>query len=288
MENDMSHKRLIDNENESYYHVIIKICDRTDRCSDYALADAHKKKLHQLFFWLESIYSLDCLGYCLMSTHAHFILRRRPKLKLSQKEIAKRHQSYYGLKWALDARSREVIHFGKRLNDLSHFIGDLEKRFTHWYNKQFKITRRGSLWNPRYKSVLLESELALERCLQYVELNPVRAGMVIRPEDYHYCSWFEIMKGTKLGHLLKQRIIDSLRSLGGGINQTPQKLFEGYEKVMELMTVGLEMNPKLKGIYPELEIELLHSHHFWSDAYVIGSESGCLNYQQGKRRRLVS
>ena len=118
----MSHKRLIDEENESFYHVIIKICDRTDRASDYALADKHKKKLHQLFFWLEGIYSLDCLGYCLMSTHAHFIMRRRPQLKLSQKEIAKRHQAYYGLKGALDARSREVLAFGKRLNDLSHFI----------------------------------------------------------------------------------------------------------------------------------------------------------------------
>ena len=86
----MSHKRLIDEENESFYHIIIKICDRTDLRSDYALADVHKEKLHQLFFWLEEIYSLDCLTYCLMSTHAHFVIRRRPKLKLSQKEIAKR------------------------------------------------------------------------------------------------------------------------------------------------------------------------------------------------------
>ena len=145
MENEMSHKRLIDDENESFYHVIIKVCDRTDRAGKYAFTHKHKEKLQELFFWLEDIYGLDCLNYCLMSTHAHFVIRRRPDLQLSQKEIAKRHQKYYGLKYALDARSREVIAFGKRLNDLSLFVGDLEKRFTHWFNKQFKQVRRGSL-----------------------------------------------------------------------------------------------------------------------------------------------
>ena len=204
-----------------------------------------------------------------MSTHAHFVIRRRPDLQLSQKEIAKRHQNYYGLKYALDARSREVIAFGKRLNDLSLFVGDLEKRFTHWYNKQFPITRRGSLWNPRYKSVLLESGLALERCLQYVELNPVRAQMVQCSSEYKFCGWQEIKNESELGQLLQTRIIESLRAMGRGINESNKEVFESYKKVLELMSKGLTMNPHLKRLYPELEMELLHSHCFWSDAYSI-------------------
>ena len=284
----MSHKRLIDTENESFYHVIIKVSDRTDPNSEYAFKDQHKEKLRELFFWLEEIYSLDCLSYCIMSTHAHFIIRRRPKLKLSQKEIALRHQSYYQLKWPLDARSAEIIHFGKRLNDLSHFIGDLEKRFTHWFNKQFQIPRRGSLWNPCYKSVLLEGRMALERCLQYVELNPVRAKMVAASRDYKFCSWHDICQKNDRGNLLKSRIIESLRAMGAGLQESDDAIFMDYQRVLSLMTVGVDMNPGIKKFHQGLELELLHRQGFWAQAYSITSESGHLYYVQGRRRFMVS
>ena len=55
----------------------------------------------------------------------------------------------------------EVRKFKRRLNDLSEFMRDFQRRFTFWYNNQFPERRRGSLWNPKFKSVVLASGQAL-------------------------------------------------------------------------------------------------------------------------------
>ena len=44
--------------------------------------------------------------------------------------------------------------------------------------------RRGFFWGDRFKSVIVENGDTLINCLAYIDLNPVRAGMVKRPEDY--------------------------------------------------------------------------------------------------------
>lgn len=48
--------------------------------------------------------------------------------------------------------------------------------------------RIGTLWQGRFKSCLVDSERYLLAVLRYIELNPVRAGMVALPEDYHWSS----------------------------------------------------------------------------------------------------
>ena len=45
--------------------------------------------------------------------------------------------------------------------------------------------RTGTLWEGRYKASVVEEEHYLLSCYRYIELNPVRAGMVKRPEDYY-------------------------------------------------------------------------------------------------------
>ena len=49
--------------------------------------------------------------------------------------------------------------------------------------------RSGTLWEGRFKSALVDSEECFLVCSRYVELNPVRAGMVERPGDYHWSSY---------------------------------------------------------------------------------------------------
>jgi len=46
--------------------------------------------------------------------------------------------------------------------------------------------RSGYLWGDRFKSVLIEKGEGLLNCLAYIDLNPVRAGIVKRPEDYRW------------------------------------------------------------------------------------------------------
>jgi REP-associated tyrosine transposase len=49
--------------------------------------------------------------------------------------------------------------------------------------------RTGNLWQGRYRSCLAESERYVLACYRYIELNPVRAGMVVRPGEYLWSSF---------------------------------------------------------------------------------------------------
>ena len=49
--------------------------------------------------------------------------------------------------------------------------------------------RTGTLWEGRYKASLIDSERYLLACMRYIELNPVRAGMVEHPGDYSWSSY---------------------------------------------------------------------------------------------------
>ncbi|MDA8454395.1 transposase [Acidovorax sp. GBBC 3334] len=48
--------------------------------------------------------------------------------------------------------------------------------------------RSGTLWEGRYRSTVLEAERYLLACMAYIDLNPVRAGLVAQPEDYPWSS----------------------------------------------------------------------------------------------------
>src|SRR5262249_38140625 len=58
------------------------------------------------------------------------------------------------------------------------------------YVRHFNDThhRSGTLWEGRYKSALIQSERYLLACMAYMDLNPVRAGMVVQPADYAWSS----------------------------------------------------------------------------------------------------
>lgn len=61
------------------------------------------------------------------------------------------------------------------------------RRYVQYINRSYK--RTGSLWEGRYKSSLIEAETYLLTCMRYVELNPVRAGMVQDPGQYRWSSY---------------------------------------------------------------------------------------------------
>ena len=82
---------------------------------------------------------------------------------------------------------------------------EVKERFTRLYNKHYG--RRGTLWMDRFKSVLVEgpmrvcdpldsSNVALTMA-NYIDLNPVRAGICKDPKDYRWCGYGEAMGGSK-------------------------------------------------------------------------------------------
>ena len=60
-------------------------------------------------------------------------------------------------------------------------------RYAQYFNKTYR--RTGTLWEGRHKSSLVQSERYLLTCMRYIELNPVAAGMVDKPEGYRWSSY---------------------------------------------------------------------------------------------------
>ena len=63
----------------------------------------------------------------------------------------------------------------------------LGRYYVQYYNYSYQ--RTGTLWEGRYKATLIDSEAYLLTCMRYIELNPVRAGMVNHPSDYFWSSY---------------------------------------------------------------------------------------------------
>src|SRR5574337_770254 len=63
----------------------------------------------------------------------------------------------------------------------------LGRRYVQYFNHTYR--RSGTLWEGRYRATVIEDEPYLFACLCYIELNPVRAGMVKHPRDYLWSSY---------------------------------------------------------------------------------------------------
>ena len=63
----------------------------------------------------------------------------------------------------------------------------LGRRYVRHINAAYR--RSGTLWEDRYRAAPIDSEAYFLACCRYIELNPVRAGMVRRPRDYPWSSY---------------------------------------------------------------------------------------------------
>lgn len=75
----------------------------------------------------------------------------------------------------------------QRAEDVPALMISLGRRFVQYINKTYR--RTGTLWDSRYKSSLIQSDLYLLTCQRYIELNPVRATMVDDPAQYRWSSY---------------------------------------------------------------------------------------------------
>jgi hypothetical protein len=85
----------------------------------------------------------------------------------------------------------------------------IQLRFSRWYN--LRAGRRGTLWESRYTSVIIEEEeRALRTIAAYIDLNPVRAGMVADAADYRWSGYAEAMAGKARSRRGLVRIIGQM------------------------------------------------------------------------------
>ena len=139
------------------------------------------------------------VGYCVMSNHFHVLVAVpcRPEILPGEDWLIEHVHRSYGKATAMmlaetlkqhrntgahEAAQKIVDSWFARMWDVSAFMKTLKQRFTQWFNKHHG--RKGTLWEDRFRSVLVEGNDALAVMASYIDLNPVRAGIVEDPADY--------------------------------------------------------------------------------------------------------
>jgi len=164
--------------------------------------DREKEIFRKQLWQVSDFCGVEVLTYCVMSNHFHILVRVREAVDVSDEELVRRlGVLYHRERDRVDALS-DILKGGgaqaeelrvqllARMGDVSVFMKELKQRFSIWYNKSHD--RYGTLWAERFKSVLLEgSLLALRTVAAYIDLNPVRAGLVEDPKDYRFCGYAE-------------------------------------------------------------------------------------------------
>ena len=172
-------QRLVINDETAVYHVMSR-----SALDGFALGDVEKNFMLDLIRRYSALYFVEILGFCLMGNHFHILVKMLPEYKFSDEEIEKRFVGFYG-----DERifaDGLIPYLREKLSNLSEFMREIKVGFARYYNRRHN--RRCYFWGDRFKSVIVEKGETLINCLAYIDLNPLRAGLVERPEQYRWNS----------------------------------------------------------------------------------------------------
>jgi putative transposase len=178
--------------------------------------DREKEILRKMIWQVADFSGVQVLTYCIMSNHFHVLVRVDDGQEISDAELMRRYKvlypkptKYQEASAALMAKTleeggeeAEAIRrkLRARMGDVSEFMKAVKQRFSVWYNRSHQ--RYGTLWAERFKSVLVEGKgNPLQTMAAYIDLNPVRAGLVDDPKDYRFCGYAEAVSG-----LLKAKV----------------------------------------------------------------------------------
>ena len=209
-------------EGPGFYHCISRVIERR-----FILQNREKEIFCSLMRKTEAFCGVRILTYALLSNHFHILVYVPEREDLSDAELTNRLRIFYGgplvdqfAQQLQEARAQGQADRVKKLReayltrmyDLSAFMKLLKQRFSIWYNHQTQ--RKGTLWEERFKSLLIEgSATALLGTAAYIDLNPVRAGLVRDPKDYRHGGYGEAMGGQALA---RRRLCELIAVTGGG------------------------------------------------------------------------
>ena len=102
------------------------------------------------------------------------------------RDYSKKHQVDIHA-WVLMTNHVHLLCTPKANNAVSLMMQSLGRQYVRYFN--FNYQRTGTLWEGRFKACLVQEEDYLLHLYRYIELNPVRAGMVEQPSDYSWSSY---------------------------------------------------------------------------------------------------
>ena len=130
------------------------VTSRGDRRENIYENDADRSKWLAILGKVCERFNWRCHAYCLMDNHYHFVI--------------------------------ETLE-----GNLSKGMRQLNGVYTQYFNRQYD--RVGHVFQGRYKAILIEKETYLLELIRYVVLNPVRAKMVDRVEDWPWSSYHAML-----------------------------------------------------------------------------------------------
>jgi putative transposase len=173
--------------------------------------DREKEMLRKMLWQVAEFCGAEILTYCVMTNHFHVLLRIPEQAVLSDVELMRRYKVLYPKPTKFQSASTKVMEsqleagreeadeirrkLRARMGDISEYMKTVKQRFSVWYNRNHH--RYGTLWADRFKSVLVEGTgNPLQTMAAYIDLNPVRAGIVEDPKDYRFCGYAEAVAGV--------------------------------------------------------------------------------------------
>ena len=173
--------------------------------------DREKEILRKIIWQVADFSGVEVLTYCVLSNHFHVLIRVMGNQVVSDAELMRRFRVLCPKPTKYQTESAEVMESQlcaggveadairrkllARMSDVSEFMKAVKQRFSVWYNRSHQ--RYGTLWAERFKSVLVEGKgNPLQTMAAYIDLNPVRAGLVADPKDYRFCGYAEAVAGV--------------------------------------------------------------------------------------------
>lgn len=295
---------LIEEGTSQVFHVVSRVVDRR-----VIFEDLERDTFLIMMRKLEAFSGVEILSYCLMGNHFHLLLHvpRKPE-EISVEEVRKRMKSLYSDQKmaAIDAEIEAMREQGNtfheadlyermraRMFDMASFMKDLKLRFSKWFNTRNE--RKGTLWEDRYRSSLVEpTKLALTRTAAYIELNPVRAGLVDQPHDYRWCSYTEAVAGNGKARQGIKKLMCALGPIGKFKWDEASRLYRSY-----FIWKGATQTGNRKGFTEEDGNQAIHQEpqlkpseilrtkiRYFTDGVAIGSKEYLEEFLEKRRDKI--
>ena len=123
---------------------------------------------------------------------------------------------------------------------VSKLMQSLGRYYVRYINQTYQ--RSGTLWEGRYKSTLVDTEGYLLTVSRYIELNPVRAKMVRKPENYPWSSYHHNALGTEIQLITEHPCYQALGRSKPQRQKAYQKLFTDRIPVLTLEEIRTKTN----------------------------------------------
>ncbi len=127
-------------------------------------------------------------------------------------------------------------------NAPSSLMQRIGMRFAAYVNRRHQ--RTGTLWEGRFRSSIVDTDDYVVSCHRYIELNPVRAGIVARPDEYRWSSHLANIGATAPGFLQPHPSVTALGRTPDAARAAYRALFDRPlgEAVLGLLRQGMGSN----------------------------------------------